>query len=215
MSKIVIGIDQSHKRTGITVLYEKQIVYMQSVNYENMKTNNEKRIFTEHVLRGIILNLKEDGVIERMFKKDTPKNIEIITERIRLRSENFISEDYIKATGALVASIIRVAEEFDIPVYSVDTKSWKNNIVGSSKPLDNPYGIDPKKYRTIVYMRDRGLLKYIVEEYKGRGKKGVLNVKIRGKRVPCKINDDLADSYCIAMYGFLPEDKQKLKEEKF
>lgn len=215
MSKIVIGIDQSHKRTGITVLYEKKIVYMQSVNYEHLKTNNEKRMFTEHVLRGIILNLKEDGVIEQMFKKETPQKIEIITERIRLRSENFISENYIKATGALVASIIRVAEEFDIPVYSVDTKSWKNNIVGSSKPLNNPYGIDPKKYRTILYMRDKGLLKYIAEEYKGRGKKGVINVKIGGEKVPCEINDDLADSYCIALYGYLPKTKQKLKEETF
>ena len=39
--------------------------------------------------------------------------------------------------------------------------------------------------------------------------------KIEGNKVPCKINDDLADSYCIAMYGFLPKEKQKLKEEKF
>ena len=205
MDKIVIGIDQSYKRTGITVLKNKQIVLMKSVNYEGCKNNTDKRNFLWSVL-------------ERFFETiANPKehNVTVITERIRLRSENFISEDYIKATGALVATIIDVCRLYDVPVYSVDTKSWKNNIVGSSKPLDNPYGIDPKKYRTIVYMRDRGLLKYIVEEYKGRGKKGVLKVKIRGQRVPCKINDDLADSYCIAMYGFLPEDKQKLKEEKF
>lgn len=207
MDKIVIGIDQSYKRTGITVLKNKQIVLMKSVNYEGCKNNTDKREILKCVL--------EDIMQELDYITNNPHNITVITERIRLRSENFISEDYIKATGALVATIIDLFHTYDVPIYSVDTKSWKNNIVGSSKPLDNPYGIDPKKYRTIVYMRDRGLLKYIVEEYKGRGKKGVLNVKIRGQRVPCKINDDLADSYCIAMYGFLPEDKQKLKEEKF
>lgn len=207
MDKIVIGIDQSYKRTGITVLKNKQIVLMKSVNYEGCKNNTDKREILKCVL--------EDIMQELDYITNNPHNITVITERIRLRSEGFISEDYIKATGALVATIIDLFHTYDIPVYSVDTKSWKNNIVGSSKPLDNPYGIDPKKYRTIVYMRDRGLLKYIVEEYKGRGKKGVLNVKIRGQRVPCKINDDLADSYCIAMYGFLPENKQKLKEEKF
>ena len=207
MSKIVIGIDQSYKRTGITVLKDKQIVRMRSVNYEGCKNNTDKR----EILKSIL----EDIVHELVYITNGLHNITVITERIRLRSEGFISEDYIKATGALVATIIDLFNTYDIPVYSVDTKSWKNNVVGSSKPLDNPYGIDPKKYRTIVYMRDRGLLKYIVEEYKGRGKKGVLNVKIRGHRVPCKINDDLADSYCIAMYGFLPKDKQKLKEEKF
>ena len=207
MDKIVIGIDQSYKRTGITVLRNKQILRMCSVNYEGCKNNTDKR----EILKSIL----EDIMHELDYVTNNPHNITVITERIRLRSEGFISEDYIKATGALVATIIDLFNTYDIPVYSVDTKSWKNNIVGSSKPLDNPYGIDPKKYRTIVYMRDRGLLKYIVEEYKGRGKKGVLNVKIRGQRVPCKINDDLADSYCIAMYGFLPENKQKLKEEKF
>jgi len=38
--------------------------------------------------------------------------------------------------------------------------------------------------------------------------------KVR-KKVPCEINDDLADSYCIALYGYLPKTKQKLKEERF
>ena len=64
-------------------------------------------------------------------------------------------------------------------------------------------------------MRSRGLLKYIVDEYKGKGTKGVIQVKINGQKVPCKVNDDLADSYCIAMCGYLPKSKQKFKEEKF
>ena len=203
--QIVIGIDQSYKRTGITVLKDKQIIRMRSVNYEGCENNTDKRNFLWSVLERYL------KTIANTDKHD----VIVITERIRLRSEGFISEDYIKATGALVGTIIDVCRLYGLPVYSVDTKSWKNNIVGSSKPLNNPYGIDPKKYRTILYLKDKGLLKYIVEEYKGRGKKGIINVKIEGNKVPCKINDDLADSYCIAMYGFLPKEKQKLKEEKF
>lgn len=207
MSKIVIGIDQSYNRTGITVLHNKEIFLMKSINYEVCKNNSEKRTTLHNVLYEIMEQINQGGL---------RGEITVITERIRLRSQQFISEAYIKATGALVATIIDFFEYYnEIPVYSVDTRSWKSQVVGNSKPLDNPHGINPEKYRTILYLRNKGLLKYIAEEYRGRGKKGVINVKIKGKSTPCKINDDLADSYCIAMYGFLPKDKQKLQEEKF
>lgn len=202
---VVIGIDQSYTRTGITVLKNKNILRMKSVEFEDCETNTEKRTYIWCVL-------------ERYFKsvvKPEENEVIVITERIRLRSQGFLSESYIKATGALVATIIDVCKGYNVPVYSVDTRSWKSQIVGNSKPLQNPYGINPEKYRTILYIKQKGLLKYIVEEYKGKGKKGVINVKIDGQKVPCKINDDLADSYCIALYGFLPEKQQKLKEEKF
>lgn len=202
MSKIVIGIDQSYARTGITILEDKKILKMHSVNFDGCKTNTEKR---EHL----------KNYLDSLFDNYNLNDVTVITERIRLRSQGFLSEAYIKSTGALIATIIDTFETYDIPVYSVDTRSWKSQIVGNSKPLDNPYGINKEKYRTILYLRDKGLLKYIAEPYKGRGEKGVIKVKIDGKRVPCKINDDLADSYCIAMYGFLPEKQQKLKEEKF
>lgn len=202
MSKIVIGIDQSYTRTGITILEDKKILRMKSIDFHDCNNNTEKRRLLKDILSNYILEYGEGETI-------------IITERIRLRSQGFLSEAYIKSTGALVATIIDVANVYDIPVYSVDTRSWKGQIVGDSKPLNNPYGINKEKYRTILYLRSKGLLKYIAEPYNGRGKQGVINIKINGKKTPCKINDDLADSYCIAMYGFLPEHKQKLKEEKF
>lgn len=202
MSKIVIGIDQSYTRTGITVLEDKKILGMHSVNFDGCKTNTEKREHLKHF-------------IESLFDNYNIDNVMVITERIRLRSQGFLSESYIKSTGALIATIIDIFATYDIPVYSVDTRSWKSQIVGNSKPLENSYGINKEKYRTILYLRSKGLLKHIVEPYTGRGKQGVINIKINGKKTPCKINDDLADSYCIAMYGFLPEHKQKLKEEKF
>lgn len=203
MQEWVIGIDQSYKRTGITILKNKYIVDMISIDYKICNNNSEKRVMLTNTLGGIML-------------KHDINNPLVLTERIRLRSQGFLSEAYIKSTGALVATIIDFFYYYnEIPVYSVDTRFWKSQIVGSSKPLENKYGIDPKKYRTILYMRSRGLLKYIVEEYKGKGSKGVIQVKINGQKVPCKINDDLADSYCIAMCGYLPKNKQKFKEEKF
>lgn len=211
MHDYVIGIDQSYTRTGITVLKNKEVVEMFSLEYEYCNNNSEKRTALENTLNEIMI---DHNIVSPL----------VITERIRLRSQGFLSEAYIKSTGALIATIIDFFHYYnEIPVYSVDTRSWKSQIVGSSKPLDNPYGINPEKYRTILYLRDRGLLKHIAEEYKGRGKKGIISVKmdvVEGgkkvkKKVPCKINDDLADSYCIAMYGYLPKGKQKLKEEKF
>lgn len=207
MDKIVIGIDQSYTRTGITILEDKKILRMKSIDFHDCSNNTEKRLEIYTYLETIFKR--------RLCKQIENRNVIIITERIRLRSQGFLSEAYIKSTGALVATIIDVANIYDIPVYSVDTRSWKGQIVGDSKPLNNPYGINKEKYRTILYMRNKGLLKYIAEPYTGRGKQGVVNIKINGKKTSCKINDDLADSYCIAMYGFIPKEKQKLKEENF
>ena len=76
-------------------------------------------------------------------------------------------------------------------------------IVGSK--LDN---IDPKELidtlwnvnKTIKYYRQEGFYELIDTLW----------------NVNCKVNDDLADSYCIAMCGYyLPKSKQKFKEEKF
>ena len=200
--EIVIGIDQSYTRTGITVLKNKQIHGMKSLDFKGCRNNTEKRELLSDVL-------------ESLINEADSENIKIITERIRLRSQGFLSEAYIKSTGALIATIIDVADTYDIPVYSVDTRSWKSQIVGNSKPLENKYGINPEKYRTILHLKQKGLLRFIIEPYEGRATKGIVNVNIDGTKTPCRINDDLADSYCIAMYGYLPKSKQKLKEEKF
>ena len=206
MSKLVIGIDESYTRTGITVLIDKELYSMQSIYFTGCKCNTDKRKAIRKTLYEILDDIRMNCNADE---------IKCIIERIRTFSGGHMSAQYLITTGGLITTIIDVMHQYNVPVYSVDTKSWKNNIIGDSKPLNNPYGINPNKYPTILYLKQNGLLKYIAEPYKGRGEKGVIKVKIDGKRVPCKINDDLADSYCIAMYGFLPKTKQKLKEEKF
>ena len=206
MGKIVIGIDQSYKRSGIAIMESNKIIKTISIDYMGCNNNTQKRQ---------LLRIKLSKIIGHYT--DRLEDITVITERIRLRSQGFLSEAYIKATGALVSVIIDTFSPFSIPVYSVDTRSWKSQIVGTSKPKENKYGIDPHKWPTILYLKQKGLLKYIAYPYKGKSIKGVIkvNMGLTEGIVNCRINDDVADSICIAMYGFLPKSKQKLKEECF
>lgn len=203
---VVIGIDESYTRTGITVLEDKKLLKMYSVNFDGCKNNYDKRKDLRSVL---------ESILNELLREYKPIEIKCIIERIRTFSGGHMSSKYLITTGGLIVIILDVFLAHNIKVYSVDTKAWKNAVIGTSKPKENKYGINPNKYPTILYLKQKGLLKYIAEEYKGRGKKGVINVKIGAEKVSCKINDDLADSYCIAMYGFIPKTKQKLKEETF
>lgn len=204
--KVIIGIDQSYKRTGITIMEDNEIKKTISIDYMGCDSNWQKRRYLKEKLCKIIGHYT-----------DRLEDITVITERIRLRSQGFLSEAYMKSTGALVATIIDVFEPFNIPVYSVDTRAWKAAIIGTSKPKENKYGVDPHKWPTILYLKQKGLLKHIAYQYKGKSTKGVIkvNMGLTEGIVNCRINDDVADSICIAMYGFLPKSKQKLKEEKF
>lgn len=206
MNKIVIGIDESYSRTGITIMEAGKIKETISIDYLGCNNNTQKRQY---------LRMSLCKIVSRYTNRID--DITVITERIRLRSQGFLSEAYIKATGALVSVIIDTFNPFDIPVYSVDVRSWKSQIVGTSKPKENKYGIDPHKWPTILYLKEEGLLKHIVYPYKGKSTKGVIkvNMGLTEGIVKCKINDDVADSICIAKYGFLPKSKQKLKEERF
>lgn len=207
MAKIVIGIDESYTRTGIAVLkHMREPLIMQSIDFKGCKNNTSKRKAVRKALFSILDTLLEE------YK---PTEIKCIIERIRTFSGGHMSSQYLITTGGLVATIIDVFSAYGIPVMSVDTKAWKNAIVGNTKPKENKYGINPNKYPTVEKLKMLGLLKYFIEPYNGKGKKGIVNVKINGIKTPCKINDDIADAYCIACYGYLHPSMQKLKEEKF
>ena len=62
MNKIVIGIDQSYNRTGITVLDNKRIIIMKSVNYEGCKNNTDKRKYITNTLFEIMDMLDSNGI---------------------------------------------------------------------------------------------------------------------------------------------------------
>ena len=197
--KIVIGIDQSYNNTGISICKDGTLVNIRSIHLKHLEDNSDRRNY----LANKILSL-----FDKVSQKSNMGLVEVyvIIERIRLQSQGFINIDYIKSIGALNAVIVDCAKQYNLKVYSVDTRAWKSAIVGTSKPQRNKYGIDPEKWPTIQYVRKLGYEDKILLPVSNRKKKGV--IIIDGERYT--FNDDAADSACIALYGFLPQNKQKL-----
>lgn len=202
MNKIVIGIDPSYRNTGISICKNGILTNIRSIHLDRFKDNSERRNYLGKVLYTLFSKVAEMAKYEVL-------EVYVIIERIRLQSQGYINIDYIKGVGALNAVIVDVAKQFDLSVYSVDTRSWKSAIVGTSKPQRNKYGIDPEKWPTIQYIKSLGFEEKILIPVSNRKKKGVF--EIDGIRYT--YNDDAADSACIALYGFLPKNKQKLQLE--
>lgn len=202
MKKIVIGIDQSYKNTGISICVDGELKKVSSVRLEQLSSNCERR----NELRNRLNRLFEKMALK---SKIEACELVVIIEKIRLQSQGFINIDYIKSIGALNSVIVDTATKYDIKVYSVDTRAWKSQVIGTSKPQDNKIGINPEKWPTIKYIKQIGFESSILVEVSNRKKKGVF--ERGGKRYT--YNDDAADSAGIALYGFIPEKLQKLWEE--
>lgn len=199
-NKIVIGIDQSYKDTGIAISFNGKLKNATDCFTENLKNNSEKRKTLQQKLLSIFSHYK---YVALKYNAD----MVIIIERIRLQSQGFINIDYIKSIGALNALIVDLANEFELPVYSVDTRAWKSAVIGNSKGQDNKWGIDPKKYPTILWCVKHGYKDYIINYDVGKKKKGVIT---KGD-ISYTYNDNIADSIGISLYGFTS--KQLLKSE--
>lgn len=195
-NKIVIGIDQSYTRTGISIAADGKLLKVSSIDFRNTSLPSEKRKKLSRVIHYILSKNHHKA-----------KEVIILCERIRT-SSNFgnkkdfgLKPHYLKMTGALIACIVDTAYEFNVPVYSVDTRSWKSKIVGSSKAkIKN--GKRDAKSDTIKFVQKLGFDLFV--RYKTTGKN-------KGEPI---YDDDAADSACIALYGFLPKNQQMLKLEK-
>ena len=188
-NKLVIGIDQSYTRTGISIAGDGKILKVSYIPFEPSECHSEKR-------------KKVKGILTKIITKNISKASEmvIIVERIRQFSGGTLSMDYIKSTGALIGCIVDTASEFGIPVYSADTRSWKSQVVGTSVPKANKYNVDPKKWPTIEFLLTRPEVSEsdILVKVGKRCKKYAKKI---GSDKYC-YNDDAADSACIALYGF-------------
>ena len=200
--KIVIWIDQSYNNSGISICKDGILTDIRSIRLDSLGDNSEKRMYLANKLM-VLFNKVQQRV------NSEPTEAYVIIEKIRLKSQGFINIDYIKSIGALNAVIVDCAKRYDLPVYSVDTRAWKSAIVGTSKPQNNKIGINPEKWPTIKYVRSLGYEDKILVEVSKRKKKGVF--ERNGKRYT--YNDDAADSACIALYGVIPKNKQKLELE--
>lgn len=196
-NQIVIGIDQSYQNTGVSIVADGKIKKVSSVKLDNLKNNSERRARLKETLTKLIPRMQ-----------DKTGNVIIICERIRLSSQGFVNIDYIKSIGALNACIVDIANKFGVKVFSVDTRCWKAQVVGTSKPQENDIGIDKEKWPTIKYVIKKGFEQSIMVEVSKQKKKGVF---VRGDK-RYTYDNDAADSCCIALFGFIG-DKEKLKEE--
>lgn len=196
--KIFIGIDQSYKNTGVSISADGELLKVTSLNLEHYKTNSDKRKALRKYLNNMlnVITTKSD-------------DITCILERIRLHSQGFLNIDYIKSMGALNAVIIDSMHDYDISVYSVDTRCWKSQVIGTSKPKDNDLGVPREKYPTVEWCINQGFEDSILEVVEGRKTKGTFmrdNIKYM-------YNNDASDSAGISMFGFVGN-LEKMKEEK-
>lgn len=195
---IVVGVDQSYTRTGISIAADGVLLKVTSIPFRGCRNKSEKRKELAKVLHKIIQTNQRKA-----------SHMVILCERIRTFSHHkgkqtegqdqeqgsgmFISTDYIKATGALVATIVDTAYEYGVPVFSVDTRSWKSKVVGNSKGSKK----DGNKLQTVNFVMAKGF--------------DVSSVNKKGNIV---YDDDAADSACIALYAFIPKHLRSLKKEE-
>lgn len=196
-NKLCIGIDQSYKNCGVSISADGQLLKVTHVKLEQCRTNTDRRRLLK-------------AYLDNMLKSITPKadSIICIIERIRLHSQGFLNIDYIKSMGALNAVIIDIMDEYNIPVYSVDTRCWKSQVIGTSKPKDNNLGVPKEKYPTVEWCIKQGFEKSVLRTIKGRKVKGTF---IR-KGIRYMYDNDACDSSAISMFYFVG-DKEKLKQE--
>ena len=206
--KIVIGIDQSYADSGIAVVFDRRLMAVRDCKPSTGCSNTERRALLRQALTRVF------SMMQRKASEIQDCEIICIIERIRLQSakpgeQHFLNLDYIKGIGALNALIVDLAHEYQIPVYSVDTRSWKSQVIGSSRPGRNRYGFPEEKWPTIQWCLDQGYSWLITEQVSPRKKKAV--VERDGER--WTYNDNKADAIGIAMYGFINPVNQKLEEE--
>lgn len=189
--KCVIGIDQSYKRAGISIAVDGELKKVTSVNLTKILTKTMKRR---------TVNEKVRKCIELCVKKYGSDNVGIICERVRTITNGFeIRPNVIKPSAAMVANIVDVAYDYGISVWSVDTRAWKSAILGTSKPVFEPIeGVSNiQKFGSVRRVIELGFYDSLVRE----GRHGAHYT----------LDDDAADSACIALYGFV-RNKKLIKE---
>lgn len=197
-NKVVIGIDQSYNNTGISIAADGKLVKVKSVQLDGYKTNSDKRRALANRLSGLLSSVTLKS-----------KEVVCVIERIRLRSQGFLNIDYIKSIGALNSIIVDICNQYGVQVYSVDTRCWKAQVIGTSKPMPNNYGVPEEKWPTVRWLIKQGWEDSLLIPIDGRKTKGTF---IRdGQKY--MYNNDAADSAGIAMFGFIG-DKDKLQIEK-
>lgn len=197
--QVCIGIDQSYNNTGISIAADGKLIKVKSVWLDKCRSNSERRDKLRKVLDKVVQNCVNNS-----------KEVVCVIERIRLKSQGFINIDYIKSIGALNSVIVDVCHDYLVDVFTVDTRSWKSQVIGTSKPQSNRYGVPEEKWPTVLWLLKQGWgPDILIDLTNTRKTKGTF--ERNGKKY--MYNNDAADSAGIAMYWFVGN-RSLLKEEK-
>lgn len=197
---ICIGIDQSYANTGVSISADGVLRKVTSIELYRYNNNSEKRAKLRSELSKIVVNMLKQA-----------SEVVCIIERIRLMSRGFLNINYIKSIGALNALITDVMNEYGIKTYSVDTRCWKAQVIGTSKPQKNDYGVPEEKWPTVHWVNQQGFKYSILKCMEGTRKTNGTFIGRDGTRY--MFNNDAADSAGISMFWF-KGDKKKLEEER-
>ena len=200
--EIVLGIDQSYKNTGISLVADGTLRDVRSLYLDKCQSNSKRRE---------VLRVHLDKLLRLASTK--AEHVVCMVERTRIHggSASFINIDAIKAMGALTATIVDACAIYGVAVFSVDTRCWKSQVVGTSKGQSNRYGVPEEKWPTVRWVISQGFRDKIVEDWTGQKRSKGSWTDGNGKK--WHYNDDAADSAGIAMFWSVG-DHSKLKEEK-
>lgn len=183
----IIGIDPSYACTGVSVWNNKILKDAKGIDLSRYTNKTQAR-------RQLIIHLQ--ALFGKCVRSDT-KTVCLI-ERARLHKGGLISLDVISALSTLTAVVADTASPYNIPVYSVDTRTWKAAVVGTCRPADNDYGIDANKWPTIQWVIKQGYEDKILKPVSGRKTKGVI-IRNGGKYT---YDDNIADAIAIGHYPY-------------
>lgn len=208
-----IGVDQSYKRTGISLTIDGHLRMVTSVDLAHYPEKRDCRVIVPNAVH---------KVVSKCLSSDID-HVLVLMERVRLYSKQFISQPYIMSMGAMNAAISDKvilsfpvhAAEGRLEVMSVETRAWKAAVVGTIKKEDNPFGAPPEKWPTIKLIQSKypEFREKIMHPSK-RQKKSKKNFSFLSDDAKSVIymeyDDDACDSACISMFPWSRPDWSSL-----
>lgn len=194
--KCVIGIDQSYTCTGLAVSVSGRLKLARHIDFDSGVPKVDRR-------RAIVNRVER--LIKKCIERYGAENVCIIMERVRqyMSADNgdsigfrspVLSMFTILSLYSIIVSVSDVASLYGVPVFSVDTRSWKSAVLGSSKSSG-------KKLKGVDKQNKVDAVRFVI----GLGFEDCLRIELRGGKF--KYCDDAADAACISLYGFAKRPK--------
>lgn len=198
---ICIGVDQSYKRTGVSMSVDGRLLHIKSIELAKFTKHKARMLVSAEVRRAAYAAL------------NSAEHVIVILERIRMFSQQFVSMPYILSMGMMNGAVYDVlASQFQneiessrLEIATVETRAWKRAVVGTTKGAPNDYGVPDNKWPTIEWLLSNypDFESMIMHESKSK-RKTKSNFEIDGTLY--EYDDDAADSACMSLFPFMCPD---------